>query len=140
MKFFNSSYNKMKLTKVIYLTFIAGKSSTTAYVNVPFKVKTLHTKAISLTSGTLDPTIVIGDYVTITSDLVNNSPLGSTFNNSGYSAGTIQDVENQYWNPQVIQGIYSFTMYDSAGNLYPASTNNDAVSIIIEFNSHEEVL
>jgi hypothetical protein len=140
MKYFNSSYNKMKLTKVIYLTFIAGRSSTTAYVNVPFKVKTLHTKAISLTSGTLDPAIVIGDYVTIVSDMVNNSPLGSTFNNSGYSAGTVQDIENQYWNPQVIQGTYNFTMYDSTGNLYPASTNNDSVSIIIEFNSPEEVL
>jgi hypothetical protein len=140
MKYFNSSYNKMKLTKVIYLTFIAGQSSTTAYVSVPFKVKTLHTKAISLTSGTIDPAIVIGDYVTIVSDLVSNNPLGSTFNNSNFSAGTVQDIENQYWNPQVIQGTYSFTMYDSAGNLYSASTNNDAVSIIIEFNGPDEVL
>lgn len=130
----------MKLTKVIYLTFLATKSTTTAYVNVPFAVKTIHTKAISLTSGTNDPAFVTQDYITITSDLVNNSPLGTTFNNTTFSSGTIQDVENQYWNPQVIQGYYTFTMYNSRGNLYPATTNNDAVALIIEFNSEKEIL
>jgi len=130
----------MKLTKAIYLTFTATKSTASAYINVPFTVKTIHTKAISLTAGTNDINIVTPDYVTITSDLVNNSPLGSAYNNSGYSAGTIQDVENQYWNPQVIQGYYTFTMYNSRGDLYPASTNNDAVALIIEFNAPDEIL
>jgi hypothetical protein len=128
----------MKLTQEIFLTFIATQSTATAIINVPFKVKTLHTKAISLTTG--DPANVQGGYVTIESSLVNNSPLGSTFNNSSYSAGTIQDVENQYWNPQVIQGQYTFTMKRSNGTLYPASTNNDTVGLIIEFNSPDEIL
>lgn len=126
----------MKQTQIIFLTFIAGQSSTSKSISVPFKVKTIHTKGISLSTG--DTTLVNGEYVTITSDLVNYSPLGSTFNISTYSAGTIQDVENQFWNPQVIQGIYNFTMKKSSGALYPATTNNDTVSLILEFNSPEE--
>ena len=127
----------MKQTQIIFLTFIAGQSSTSKSISVPFKVKTIHTKGVSLSTG--DATLVNGEYVTITSDLVNNSPLGSTFNISSYSAGTIQDIENQFWNPQVIQGLYNFTMKKSSGALYNASTNNDTVSLILEFNSPEEI-
>lgn len=126
----------MKQTQIIYLTFTAGQSSTTTRINVPFKVKTIHTKGISLSTG--NSGLSAGEYVTITSDLVSYSPLGSTFNISSYSSGTIQDIENQFWNPQVIQGIYNFTMRKSNGTLYNASTGNDTVSIILEFNSPEE--
>ena len=126
----------MKQTQIIFLTFTAGQSTTSKYISVPFKVKTIHTKSISLSTG--DPALATGEYVTIESDLVGNSPLGSTFNISSFSAGTIQDIENQYWNPQVIQGQYNFIMKRSSGALYPASTNNDTVSLIIEFNSPQE--
>lgn len=126
----------MKQTQIIYLTFVDGLSTTTERISVPFKVKTIHTKGISLSTG--NGALATGEYVTIESDLVNNSPLGSTFNISSFSAGTIQDIENQYWNPQVIQGDYSFVMKRSNGTLYPASTGNDTVSIILEFNSHDE--
>jgi hypothetical protein len=126
----------MKQTQIIYLTFTAGQSSTTARISVPFKVRTVHTKGISLTTG--NAALATGEYVTIESDLVNNAPLGSTFNISTFSAGTIQDIENQFWNPQVIQGIYNFRMKKSNGDLYNASTGDDEVSIIIEFNSPEE--
>ena len=126
----------MKQTQIIYLTFTATESTTSTYISVPFKVKSIHTKSISLSTG--DSTLTTGEYVTIESDLVNNSPLGSTFNISTYSAGTIQDIENTYWNPQVIQGQYTFTMKRSNGTLYPASTNDDSVSLIIEFNNPEE--
>jgi hypothetical protein len=126
----------MKQTQIIYLTFTATESTTSTYISVPFKVKSIHTKSISLSTG--DSTLTTGEYVTIESDLVNNSPLGSTFNISTYSAGTIQDIENTYWNPQVIQGQYTFTMKRSNGTLYPASTNDDTVSLILEFNNPEE--
>jgi hypothetical protein len=105
---------------------------------VPFKVKTLHTKSLSLTTG--NTALTTGEYITIESDLVNNSPLGSTFNISNYSANCAQDIENQYWNPQVIQGQYNFVMKRSNGTLYPASTNNDTVAIVIEFNGPDEIL
>jgi hypothetical protein len=81
-----------------------------------------------------------GEYVTIESDLVNNSPLGSTFNISSYSANCAQDIQNQFWNPQVIQGQYNFVMKRSNGSLYPASTGNDTVALIIEFNSPDEII
>lgn len=126
----------MKQTQIIFLTFTATKSTTTQRVNVPFKVKTIHTKSISLSTG--NAALTTGEYVTIESDLVGNSPLGSTFNISNYSAGTIQDVENQYWNPQVIQGEYTFVMKRSSGALYPASTGDDDVSLILEFNGPNE--
>ena len=119
------------------MTFTATQSSTTAYINVPFKVRTVHTKAMSLTSG--DGTVV-GNYITIESDLVNNAPMGSTYNNSTFSGGTIQDIENQYWNPQVIQGRYTFTMKNTAGNFYAASTGNDTVALIVEFNDPDEII
>jgi len=126
----------MKQTQIIFLTFDATKSTTSKYISVPFKVKTIHTKSISLSTG--NSALTTGEYVTIESDLVNNSPLGSTFNISTYSAGTIQDIENTYWNPQVIQGQYTFTMKRSNGTLYTASTGDDDVSLIIEFNSPDE--
>jgi hypothetical protein len=128
----------MKQTQVIFLTFTATESVTTARISVPFKVKTVHTKAISLTTG--NTALTTGEYLTIESDLVNNSPLGSIFNISSYSAGTIQDIENQFWNPQVIQGQYTFVMKRSNGTLYPASTGNDKVAMIIEFNSPDEII
>jgi hypothetical protein len=128
----------MKQTQVIFLTFLATKSTATARISVPFKVKTVHTKAISLTTG--DATLSTGEYVTIESDLVQGSPLGSCFNISAYSANTTQDIHNQFWNPQVIQGEYTFTMKKSNGTLYQASTGNDRVAIVIEYNSPEEIL
>jgi hypothetical protein len=128
----------MRQTQVIFLTFTATQSIATARISVPFKVKTLHTKSLSLTTG--DTTLSTGEYITIESDLVNNSPLGSTFNISAYSANCAQDIENQYWNPQVIQGQYNFVMKRSNGTLYPASTNNDTVAIVIEFNGPDEIL
>jgi hypothetical protein len=127
----------MKQTQVIFLTFTATQSSTSTRISVPFKVKTVHTKAISLTSG---DTGVTGGYVTVESDLVNFAPMGSCFNNSSYSGGTIQDIENQYWNPQVIQGQYNFRLKATTGSLYPASTGNDTVAMIVEFNSPDEIL
>lgn len=127
----------MKQTQVIFLTFTATQSTTTARISVPFKVKTIHTKAISLTTGN---TAVTGGYITVESDLVNYAPMGSTFNNSGFSAGTIQDVENQYWNPQVIQGEYTFVIKRTNGSLYPASAGNDTVAMIIEFNGPDEII
>ena len=126
----------MKQTQIVFLTFVAGKSTTSKYISVPFKVKTIHTKSISLSTG--DAALATGEYVTIESTLVNNSPLGSTYNISTFSANTIQDIENTYWNPQVVQGQYDFVMKRSSGALYPASTGNDTVSLIIEFNSPEE--
>jgi hypothetical protein len=127
----------MKQTQVFYLTFIAGQSSTSKSISVPFKVKTLHSKAFSITSG---DTAITGEYVTIESDLVNNyAPLGTTYNNSSFSAGTIQDIENQFWNPQDIQGVYNFRLKKSNGSLYNASTNNDKMALIIEFNSPDEL-
>ena len=126
----------MKQTQVFYLTFTAGQSSTSKSISVPFKVKTMHSKAFSITSG---DTAITGEYVTIESDLVNNyAPLGSTYNNSSFSAGTIQDIENQFWNPQDIQGVYNFRLKKSNGSLYNASTNNDKMALIIEFNSPDE--
>lgn len=128
----------MKITQKIFLTFAATTSTATARISVPFKVKTIHTKSISLTTG--DVTLSTGEYVTIESDLVNNSPLGSTFNISAYSANCAQDIENQFWNPQVIQGQYNFVIKKSNGSLYPASAGGDDVALIIEFNSPDEIL
>jgi len=127
----------MKQTQTIFLNFASGKSSTSQTVSVPFKVKTIHVKALNLKCG---DELVTSRYVTIESDLVNNQSMGSTFNNSFYSVGTIQDIKCSLWNPQVIQGNYTFTMKQSNGSLYPASTGGDNVVMIVEFNSPEEIM
>ena len=128
----------MKITQNIFLTFAQTTSIATARISVPFTVKTVHTKSISLTTGNAG--LTTGEYVTIESDLVNNSPLGSTFNISNFSANCAQNIENQFWNPQVIQGEYTFVMKKSNGSLYAASTGGDSVALIIEFNSPDEIL
>jgi hypothetical protein len=126
----------MKQTQVIYLLFDEGTSTTRQKVSVPFTVKTVHTKAMSVQMGDVT---AVNKYITVESDLVNNQSMGSFINNHTYPAGTNQNVKCLLWNPQVIQGEYTFTIKQSNGVLYPASANGDDIALIVEYSSPDEL-
>lgn len=126
----------MRITKAINLTFTASPT-TTAYVSVPFKVKTVHVKSAAYNAGTNGTT----RYVYVVSDLVGWQPLGILNQDTTYSSGTISDVQLDYMNPQVVQGSFTFQLNLLTGAL-AGTTNNgaatDTVALIVEFNSDDE--
>jgi len=137
-------------------------------ISVPFKVRTVHIKNITYTSGIAgnQGTIVSVDgvfvdctpsnrfYVNFISSLVGNRPVGMVHADSQYSMNTKQDIKHTFQIPQEINGIYDFTLYDNAGiELSPFQAFEtapvfpdpgklliffDSLSITIEFNSEYE--
>lgn len=128
----------MKITKFIPLSFPAGANSrTTASINIPFKVKTIHIKSAGYDAGTNGT----ANYVAVLSDIFpQNAPLGIFFQDTTYSSGTIQDIELQIWNPVEINGTYNFWLVNMDGSGATATVNGDKVGFIIEFNSPEEIM
>ena len=137
-------------------------------ITIPFKVQTIHIKNITYTSGMAgnQGTTIVTDgvsteclptnnfYVNFLSSLVGNRPVGTVHADSQYSANTKQDIKHTFQLPQVIQGMYEFSIYDNAGNqLAPYQAFDeppilpdvgrsyfffDNFSITIEFNSEYE--
>ena len=129
----------MKVTKFIPLTFTASPN-TTAYISVPFRVKTIHVKSAGYVSSTLPgPT----RYVIITSDLVRNNPLAMVFQDTTYSSANVQDIYHKYENPIDVNGNYNFTIINMNGSVSTTSNNGaatDTAGLIIEFDSADEIL
>jgi hypothetical protein len=130
----------MKITKFISLTF-AAKPTATAYVNVPFRVKTMHIKSFAYKAGTNGTT----NYVALLSNMGNqvNTPLAIMNQDTTYSSGTISDIEIKLLNPEPIQGYYNFNIVDMDET--DAATSNsgaatDYVGLVIEFNDENEML
>ena len=127
----------MKITKFISLTFPASTPTTTAYISIPFKVKTIHIKSAGYKAGTNGVT----NYVAIMSDLVTNNPISILNQDTTYSSGTIQDIEHQLMNPIDVNGLFNFTLLNMDGTNASTTSlvNSDKVGLIIEFNSPEEI-
>jgi hypothetical protein len=128
----------MKQTIFIPLSFVASPQ-TTANISIPFTVKKIHVKALGYQAGTNGTT----KYVMLRSSLGLNSPLGILNQDSTYSSATVNDVEIELKNPEVIQGNYTFTLLYMDGSL--AQTTNsgsatDTVGLVVEFNSPDEIL
>ena len=145
-----------------------GPISISIPINVPFKVRTVHIKNISYISGlagnqttTIDNAGVltactpnVDFYINILSSLVGNRPVGMVHADSQYSMNTKQDIKHTFQLPQVINGIYDFSIYDNQGQqLAPYQEFStapvlpdpgrsyfffDSFSITIEFNSEYE--
>jgi hypothetical protein len=137
-------------------------------ISIPFKVRTIHIKNITYTSGiagnqgtivSVDGVLVDCDpsnsfYVNFISSLVGNRPVGIVHADSQYSMNTKQDIKHTFQIPQDITGIYDFTLCDNAGlELSPWQSFEtapilpdpgklliffDSFSITIEFNSEYE--
>lgn len=125
-------------------------------ISIPFKVRTIHVKNITYTSGiagnqgtvvsvdgvSVDCTPVCNFYINFISSLVGNRPVGMVHADSQYSMNTKQDIKHTFQIPQVINGIYDFTTYDNAGvELSPwqsfetAPALPDPGKLLIFFNS-----
>lgn len=93
-------------------------------ISIPFKVRTIHTKNITFTSGlagnqggvvidvdtgvavTVTPNV--NYYVNLVSSLVGNRPVGMVHADSQFSMATKQDIKHTFQIPQDIDGIYDF--------------------------------
>jgi hypothetical protein len=127
----------MRITKSIFLSF-ANTNSATASISVPFKVSRIHVKGIGYTSGD-QPAAGAAIYGVITSDLVDNQPLGLFYNDVTYSYATNKDLELSLYTPKDISGSYTFYLQNENGAPYtPTGAGTDKVTIILEFNSYEE--
>lgn len=131
----------MKITKFVSITLSAsgstGQGVGYATINVPFKVKTIHCKEASY-----QPDTGTQDYVALISDLTQNSPIAILYRDATYSAGTQQDVEYQFFNPQPINGQYTFRILKMSGTQAPTTdtTDPDYIGLILEFNTEDEIM
>jgi hypothetical protein len=147
---------------------VTGLMTASILINIPFKVRTIHVKNITYISGlagnqgttinnggvltTCTPNVDF--YINIISSLVGNRPVGVVHADSQYSMNTKQDIKHTFQLPQVINGMYDFTLYDNGGDQiapYQTFTTNpilldpgrnyfffDNFSITMEFNSEYE--
>ena len=147
---------------------VTGPMTAHIPINIPFKVRTIHVKNITYVSGmagnqgtTINNggvlttcTPIVDFYINMLSSLVGNRPVGTVHADSQFSCNTKQDIKHTFLLPQVIQGIYDFSIYDNAGSqlapyqefstapVIPAVGRSyyffDSFSITIEFNSEYE--
>jgi len=136
-----------------YGGLVAISPTAQIYINIPFKVKTIHVKGITWTIGRAgnQGNSFASGYVTLLSSLVGNRPMGMVHTDSQFSSNTIQDIEHEFLVPETIQGFYDFTPYDNDGTLYPGHDLDvtlapvfydyyfDSFSITMEFNSEGEL-
>lgn len=127
----------MKYNRAVYMTFTAGKSSATAVINVPIKVKKIHCKSIGYITST-PPAPGDAVYGFITSDLSQNTPIAMFYGDSTYPYSTGNDIEFEFANPQPVQGTYTFNLVNLDGSPFPATVGNDSLGMILEFNDENE--
>jgi hypothetical protein len=124
----------MKQTQAIFLSFPTTTSTTTAYINIPFVVKTIHIKSMNYQNDNQQQTA----YALLQSNLGLNSPLGIINLDNTYSSSSIQDIEIQLKNPQVLQGQYEFSL-KYMDNTPFTSTDTAYICMIVEFNAEDEI-
>lgn len=165
-KTFYYQYGNQYASQVAFNTFTTPAEilpeSASIYISVPFKVKMIHIKSITYTAGQNggqgNPNL--SNYITFTSSLVGNRPVGMVHRDSQYSMSTKQDIEHTFQIPIVVNGYYSFPFFSNDGTnefwsltntVYPyyyVETLNppflpeydywfDAFSITIEFHGEE---
>lgn len=172
----------MKITKTYYYQYgnqytsqVDYTTNTTPYqilteqaqilINIPFKVSKIHIKNIAYVSGRNagDGNTNVSNYVTFTSELVGNRPVGMVHRDSQFSMATLQDIEHTFQIPQEIMGYYGFRFYTNNGTegsyngtntVYPFYFEEELVppfpniyhywfdyfSITIEFNGENELI
>lgn len=127
----------MKYNKAVYLTFIAGQSSSSVNISVPIQVKRIHCKALGYKTGT-PPAAGAATYCYVVSDLTQNSPIGMYYRDSTYPYSSGQDIEYELQNPQPVNGTYTFSLVNFDGTPAVATVGNDYLGMILEFNDEYE--
>ena len=121
----------MKINKALYLRFNTS-SSTTASINVPFLVKSIHIKSASF-SGVTPIATNTQEYLILESDLTNWEPIAMLYNDTAFSSQQFCDVSFQPSQPFNVNGTYNFNLRSPTGNLY-TTPSDDYVTLILEFN------
>lgn len=124
----------MKQTQAIFLSFSSNSSTTTAYINVPFVVKNIHVKSMNYLCGTNQT-----KYAILQSNIGLNSPFGILNLDNSYSSASIQDIEIQLKNPQVLQGWYEFNLKYMDNSAFSVGATA-SICMIVEFNAPDEVM
>lgn len=125
----------MKTTKVINLTFTNTSGVATAYINVTFPVKHVHTRAIAYQRGGVN--VATAEYGTLVSDLIGNEPHGIYYNDSTYSTANGSLTHYEFRDPTFVRGNYTFTMFDASGAINFAVNTLDYIILILEFESED---
>lgn len=91
--------------------------SASIYINIPFKVNKIHIKNITYTAGRNggQGNANLSNYITYTSSLVGNRPVGMVHRDSQFSMATKQDIEHIFQIPVVINGYYTFPFFSNDG-------------------------
>lgn len=127
----------MKLVKAIYIKWTSTTSNNT-FVNVscPFAVKHIHVKSISYNRN---GAIGTANYGVLTSSLAENQPLGVFYDDNTYSTSGYSDLSLEFRIPTIINGQYSFSMWNSSGAPKNPLTSNDDIIVIVEFDSGQDI-
>lgn len=123
----------MKTTKVLYLEF-NNSSTATANIFIPYAVKHIHVRSIVYQRAGV--AVGAAEYGVLLSSLISNDPLGVFFNDSTY-AGFGNYTMYEYKTPTMINGLYTFTMYDASGVLMTPVNNPDYIMVLLEFEDAE---
>jgi hypothetical protein len=121
----------MKINKAIFLRFNTT-TSTTASINVPFLVKSIHIKSASY-SGVTPITSNTQAYLLLESNLTNFEPMALLYNDTAFSSQIFADISFQPSQPFNVNGTYNFNLRSPLGNLYTTPADN-YVTLILEFN------
>lgn len=126
----------MKYNRSVFINF-NNSSSSTASISVPSTVKTIHVKGMYYQMGNI-PAAGTAQYITVVSNLTQNTPLGVVFEDSTYPINGFTDVFFDYGNPQVVQGNYTFSLLNSTGSAFVSDGNCNLIAIL-EFNTPDEM-
>jgi hypothetical protein len=127
----------MKITKAVYLSFVSSNIATST-ISIPFTVSSIHVKGISYDPANI-PNIGTARYGTISSDLVDQQPLGIFYNDSTYGFTSSKDIHLTLYTPKTINSTYTFFLTNDAGAPYfPVNNGTDQVILILEFNDASE--
>lgn len=127
----------MKQTLFIPLTFTASPT-TTQNIYVPFKVNNIHVVSFGYKAGTNGTT----NYVALISDLVQNRPLCILNQDTTYSSASVANVVHEFQNPQVIQGRFTFQLFNMDGTIGATSNGGaatDRLGLILEFHGSADL-
>jgi hypothetical protein len=125
---------------------VTGPLSVSIPINIPFKVQTIHVKNITYISGiagnqttsivegavTTVCTPVCNFYINLLSSLVGNRPVGMVHVDSQYSMNTKQDIKHTFQLPQVINGIYDFSVFENDGQQSAGYQSFDSPPVLLD--------
>jgi len=117
----------MKIVKGIFLHFAYPSSVTTQSVNIPFGVKFM-----KIVSSAYEAQSSLGQYLMLFSDMSENQPISILNQYNSFTDNSSQDILIEFSVPKIIQGNYTFTMFDMSGKPI-SSTGDDYLGLIIEF-------